>query len=897
LYKLRTFLFTILFTSLFFSLFQIVYASAPINHNSSFEIGETATNAVSALTDYKYLIVVPNAWVDAIKPLAEWKTRKGVPAYIATVESIDSSYAGRDLAWKIREFIKDCYRKWETRYVLLAGDVGYIPTRYIHNPDTAEGDPLLPFFDGTYKPTDWYYAGLDGTWDDDNDGIYGESVEFSTKDEIDWNPEVAVGRLPANSFSELQTMVNKIINYEKTPSTLDQNWFENAILCGAPVKLDGGYWQNFGVMVKENVGEMLPQQTKTLKFYHDTVVNNISKSTLREGINNGAFMVNVAAHGSPRAFYDVEWWTWILPDPILGAGDVPGLTNCGKPSFIFAFSCLTATFDIETAGAWWYKALWKTSLAEELLKHPTGGAIAYVGWARVTWTDEQTEYRFWSEFFNRETGNFRPGLALLYAKRKWNPSSIQWVRKVHTSWHLLGDPETPIWTAKPKYLYVTYPSKVWVGKTYNIETVPNATICIFDKQRNFYNVVTADKNGKATVTVPKYETKLSLVITAQNYFPKELYDCITVEDYVIIDKATVTDFRCDVGTTQTIAFHAIWAGNNSNVIGGHIYVNGTAYITNGTGWAVLKVTYNTIGKRFWTITGVSCSGRSSFEKTTSDPYIIWDRVKIDLKTEDNRIDVGSDVSYTFSASYEYDGHDATPFIKVALNDTLTKTNVGKYYYTVSSIIDTKYGLTKFVSNTFYVIFDKVAIKISAVHDRVYIGYSAPISWIGTYQFDGTPFLGEVTFNDTLTKATVGRFGYKISSISDPLYGITVFDTNEVYCIFDRAITRVEIETAIPGFVKVRTLLLSEYDRAPITNAKTIVNGFQATEVKEGIYEITLSTWNPVLEINIYAERGEYKLFETISTSYNVGNILLEAITPIATLLFALYIIKKHKRKD
>ena len=58
MYKLRTFLFTILFITALFPLFQIVYASAPLNHNSSFEIGGTATNVVSTQTDYKYLIVV-----------------------------------------------------------------------------------------------------------------------------------------------------------------------------------------------------------------------------------------------------------------------------------------------------------------------------------------------------------------------------------------------------------------------------------------------------------------------------------------------------------------------------------------------------------------------------------------------------------------------------------------------------------------------------------------------------------------------------------------------------------------------------------------------------------------------------------------------------------------------
>jgi len=222
-----------MFVFISFCFLSMVSASEVADENNS----KLSTQKVAVQGKYDYLIIVPESWIGAVKPLAEWKTLKGVPTYVATVEDIEGTYMGKDLAWKIREFIKDSYMKWQIRYVLLAGDVGFIPTRYVHNPDTAEGDPLLPYFpDGTLKPTDWYYAGLDGTWDDDGDGIYGESSEYSIKDEMDWEPEIAIGRLPANSYSELQAMVNKIINYEKFPAD-DANWYTTAIFAGLPLSL------------------------------------------------------------------------------------------------------------------------------------------------------------------------------------------------------------------------------------------------------------------------------------------------------------------------------------------------------------------------------------------------------------------------------------------------------------------------------------------------------------------------------------------------------------------------------------------------------------------------------------------------------------------------------------
>jgi len=923
--------------------------------------------------EYKYLIIVPVSWVDAIYPLAEWKTIKGIPAYIATVEYIDTYYGGGDLAWKIREFIRYAYSRWRVQYVLLAGDVGYIPTRYIYNPDTDEGG----FFEGTYKPTDWYFAGLDGTWDDDGDGIYGESSRHSIRDEMDWDPEVAVGRLPANSFSELQTMVNKILNYERNPSLEDQEWLRTTILCGGPIKLDGGYWQDFGVAVKENMRKSLPLQTRTIKFYHDTNVNNISKVNLIEALNKGSFIVNIDAHGTPRGFYDVEWWSWILPDSFLGASDVPNLRNFGKLPLVFAFSCLTASFDIETKGAWWYRMLWKTSIAEEFVKNPNGGAIAYVGWARVTWTVEQAEELFWGSFFDSKTGNFRPGLALLFAKREFGKifysKEDEILRKVYSSWHLLGDPEIPIWTDSPKRLGFSYTSNVWIGHEVSIRTVPEATVCVFDK-KGYYKVLQADSEGSLSFVAQEYETSLSMVVTAHNFLPVVLSDALVVENYVIIDKAFISDVRCDVGSTQTVALHAKWALDSSDVESGNIHVNGSRYVTNGTGWVSFYATYDKVGKLAWTVTGVSCQGRTGFEKLIDDPYIIWDSVRITLRATDERIDVGSTAYYIFYATYEYDESDASLYTSILLNDTLTKTKVGRYAFETSKIVESKYDLTKFTTNTFsviwdrvkirlnvsddridvgstgtytwssiyeydgaaftgtlmlndtltktmvgkygytvstiedsnydleaftsnafHIIFDKVSIAITISDNRVGVGALAPLSWTGVYRYDSSLFTGSVTYNDTLTKTTVGKYGYKVASVSDPLHGIAAFDTNEVYCIFDRVVTEVQTELTMPGNVLVKIALAFECDGRPVEGSSVIVNNIRAVEVSEGLYQASIPTWNPSLELNVRVETKGFETVEMKAFAYALGNIVFETLIPLLATVLVLLIRWKHTK--
>ena len=63
----------------------------------------------------------------------------------------------------------------------------------------------------------------------------------------------------------------------------------------------------------------------------------------------------------------------------------------------------------------------------------------------------------------------------------------------------------------------------------------------------------------------------------------------------------------------------------------------------------------------------------------------------------------------------------------------------------------------------------------------------PWDFTASYAYDGAdakPYL-TVNLNDTTTKDMVGRWGFKVSSISDSLHGLTVFETNEVSCIWDR----------------------------------------------------------------------------------------------------------------
>ncbi len=264
---------------------------------------------------------------------------------------------------------------------------------------------------------------------------------------------------------------------------------------------------------------------------------------------------------------------------------------------------------------------------------------------------------------------------------------------------------------------------------------------------------------------------------------------------ILIDQSYVSDNRCDVGSIQTVGFHAKWAHDNSNVAGACIYVNETKYVTDQTGWIRFNVADNTVGKRLWTVTGVSLNGITAFKQiinasfiiwkqAVDNPSIIWDRIYFTLNAADDRINVGSNASISWSGTYEYDG---APFIgSISFNDTTLKDSIGKYGYTVQSISDSRYGLTDFTSNSVPVIFDRVNVALSIGDSRIDVGTNATITWNGAYEYDGAPFGGSITLNNTQTQYdTVGRRCYTVDAIDDPLYGITVFTSNSVNCIWDR----------------------------------------------------------------------------------------------------------------
>lgn len=411
----------------------------------------------------------------------------------------------------------------------------------------------------------------------------------------------------------------------------------------------------------------------------------------------------------------------------------------------------------------------------------------------------------------------------------------------------------------------------------------------------------------SNLTVGPHTVEVHSVNSVNNAETSILKHTFTVT-YVVIDQSTVSGMRVDASSVQKVYFHAIWAHDLSPLRGGVIFINGTACTVGDDGWVKMFVSSLQVGKQVWSVTGVGVNDVTRYRQVVPSPTIIWDQLEIvSVSANNTRMNVGGAFEVRYKIRYDSDDvvfdsrkGSVLGFTWDSVNLWWKKTVGGStvvastnYDETYITITDATYGLTaKQDVKGVDVTTDKVSITISIPNNRVEVGSSAPLNWTGVYEYDGTSFAGSVNYNNTLTKSVIGRYVYKVAHIADPLYGIAAFDTNEVYCIFDRITAKTKMESTIPGIIRVFVTLRFEYDDAPVNDASVKVHNVEVEEVADGVYEAALSIWSPIVENLVYIERVGFKPIEIRTVDYAIGNIALWAIIAILTVALLREIKKK-----
>jgi hypothetical protein len=422
---------------------------------------------------YQVVIISPSVFADALQPLVVHKQAMGMTTKLVTLDEVyqQMSTQGRDNAEKVKYFIKKEIEEWGTQYVLLVGGrssqilpTWYCPMRYTKMVDDWDKQVI----------SDLYFAdiydshGNFSSWDSNNNGIYGEWYPGETAQDtnIDFIPDVAVGRLPCRSLQEVNTMVNKIITYETT--TFNQSWFDTVLVAAGDTypasenpNWTGAEGEYYGDRAIENLTGFTP-----VRLYTSDGTFTSKVDIIRE-FRNGFGFVYLVGHGSPK-----QWGNHPMNSTAFVQGpntnDMWRLRNQDRLPVCVVSGCHNSQFDVCLIRSLNLTDVYKQEnvpecWSERILRTPTGGAIATIGCTALGYTKEDKstfqgginalEVVFFHAYGQQHVtvlGDAWVAAITAYAQNfpvKWSTQAYgdSWIdAKVIQSWALLGDPSLQI---------------------------------------------------------------------------------------------------------------------------------------------------------------------------------------------------------------------------------------------------------------------------------------------------------------------------------------------------------------------------------------------------------------------------------------------------------------------
>ncbi len=470
----------------------------------------------------QYVIIAHPDLLPQAQELADWKTAKGIPASVYTTDWIQSMYPGSDLQQEMRAFLAEC-REEGTDYVLILGDNDMVQCRQSN----------LVAWQTFPGASDLYFADINDTlagtdlWDANGNGVWGE-VPYPCQypqpegyDQVDYHPDLWVGRASVSTVSEAEIFVDKVFIYEGIARC---DYFETA-----PRELRIGYttgilWYSpffAGSFTAESISTLLPSaQWEEEKLYEINGTNSGANTIAM--INSMPHHVYHASHGT----YD-EMWT--CQGSGYSVADIMAQTNIqsgGLPALWQSMACDIGAMDYGAGDC----------CADAWLASPGGGGFgcfnSRIGWGPAvgtTWCGPSSSLciRFYQDHWVNDiyTYGIAHGASMDYFCPPQGEDGFDFCVK---EYNLFGDPELPIWTAVPTELTVVHPSVINQAGTVTVTVtqggapVPNARVCLQKgdwQTGEVYEVAFTNGSGVAELFItPETPGSIAVVVWARNHF-------------------------------------------------------------------------------------------------------------------------------------------------------------------------------------------------------------------------------------------------------------------------------------------------------------------------------------------------------------------------------------------
>lgn len=412
------------------------------------------------------LIICPNEYKSAIKPLAEWRTQTGIKTEIVESETFTG-------AESLYNFVKEYYYKsGNLAYLLLVGDNRQIPAF------------MLP-----YGASDNYFSYLAGN---------------------DHYPDILVGRFSAETVQDVEVQVKRTLQYEKEPGT-DANWLATAT--GIASTLSPGDEGESDFQHIRNLLNILKTKTysKTNEFFEGSqgdgdAEGNPSTSAITDKINQGTGVIFYAGHGSPGS-----WATGSITKSV-----VENLGNNGKYPLIWSAACENGNFtDNYCLAEAWLRAANSNG-------QPVGALAALMSAGTQTSSPPMEAQDKIAELMANPVEELSTmGAISVRGMMSMNDVYGEAGFTTTDTWILFGDPSLKVRTAVPGKITANHKGSIGAGSdSYIVKcNADKGRVCLSDNGSILGTAQLEDGFARVNLDSPLTGNKITMTITSLNFLP------------------------------------------------------------------------------------------------------------------------------------------------------------------------------------------------------------------------------------------------------------------------------------------------------------------------------------------------------------------------------------------
>jgi hypothetical protein len=302
-----------------------------------------------------YLIVAPRQAIAAVMPLAAWRAAEGHTVRVAPLEAVYAARRALPPAEAVRAYLRDVRRSRGPllRYVLLVGTA-----------DPRNGA-------GLYLPT-WTRAAAYREPGVPGDDVIVGDLPYALADGAR-EPDLAVGRFPARTVAQVETLVRKTLDHERQPRR--GAWRRQIDIYagqgGFGAAVDHALERLFAFLVTNTIPNDLnvylayANPTSPYGYAPPRFAENLARR-----LSDGPALAVYVGHGAADRFASISWQG--RAHRILDATHVDTLGSLASRTAVISIACSTGQFDGPRPG-----------LGERLVTAPNG-PVAFVGSSRVS---------------------------------------------------------------------------------------------------------------------------------------------------------------------------------------------------------------------------------------------------------------------------------------------------------------------------------------------------------------------------------------------------------------------------------------------------------------------------------------------------------------------------------